>query len=161
MIRSECYTEDDEELLRYSTYSFDAAGNMVRQENFDGDRNLTGYTVNEFDQQGNSVTSKTYDANGNICKNALYQYDGKYSLVEYQYGDNNKLRAYSIYEYDIMGNVARGETYGSTGELTSCLIYEFDAIGNAEIDIYNPDGSEWDFTYSDYGFREYLIRSIR
>ena len=161
MIRSECYTEDDDELLRYSTYSFDAAGNMVRQENFDGDRNLTGYTVNEFDQQGNSVTSKTYDANGNICKNALYQYDGKYSLVEYQYRDNNELLAYSIYEYDIMGNVARGETYSSTGELTRCLIYEFDAIGNAKIDIYNPDGSEWDFTYNDYGSREYLIRLIR
>ena len=161
MIKSECYTEDDEKLLRYFTYSFDADGNMVRQETFDGDRILIGYTVNEFDQQGNSVTSKTYDANGNICEKNLYQYDGKYSLVEHQYGDSNELLAYSVYEYDVVGNIARGETYSSNGELTNCLIYEFDAIGNAEIDIYNPDGSEWDFAYNGYGSREYLIRLIR
>ena len=162
MIRLECYDGDDEKLLRYSTYSFDADGNMVRQENFDGERNLTEYVVNEFEQQGATVTSKIYDANGTYQGKDLYQYDGKHSLARYEYSDDNELFEYSVYEYDIMGNIARGETYSSTGELTSFLIYEFDAIGNAEIiDIYNPDGSEWGFTASDYGCREYLIRLIR
>ena len=165
MTKLECYLKIEREwrLARYNVYSFDAAGNRVQKEYYE-DGKLIRYTVNEFDQQGNTVTSKVYNADGTLNTNSLYKYNGDYYTVEYQYGQNNELLAYRIYEYDAIGNIAWEGTYNQNNELIDYFLYEFHTVADPTKYVYNPEDGSLNldsFVTGADGDKAYLIRQAR
>ena len=163
LIKLEYYIKSDFEekwdLAWYYVYSFDATGNRVRKELYE-DGTLYYTIVNEFDQQGTMVTSKKYNADGTLSTNSLYKY-GNHCTVEYQYGQNDRLRAYRVYEYDAKGNVAWEETYNQNDELIEYSLYEFHIVTTPTKYVYNLDDGSLNYFTGEDGDEAYLIRRVR
>lgn len=115
---------DGDELVAYSTYKYDAAGNLTEQAIYTPAGTLDERSVYEYDANGNNIKAMYYDA------------EGLNGYVEYVYSEDNKCIRRTFYypsgitercdEYDKDGNTLKRSDYDEEGELTFCVEYIYE-----------------------------------
>ena len=111
---------------------YDAEGRVIKEGWMKYLSNGTAekYTTYEYDAMGNLVKQSLYDYNGNLQN--CYEYYGTgdlKNLYNYIYDDKGNLDRYSFQEYNTMGKCIKSSIY-SDGYLREYRIYEYDAEGN-------------------------------
>ena len=142
------------------TKAFDKAGNLLKQETFDGNGKLTSSLSSDYDAKGNhtkntrfdaaanvsEVTTLTYEANGNLLNEKTLRNQEVFSETIYDYLKNNlskkthknrysQVDYYFTFEYDAAGNLVK-QSYFGNNQLVNSTSFEYDNRGNKTKESY-------------------------
>lgn len=122
--------------------TYDAYGNTIKTESFDGNGIATGSTAATFDVNGNRTKSQAFDANGNSTGYQTFSYDSNGNNTEFAYYDGlNLLIGKVLYFYDINGSMVNKQNYNSSSTLTSYINYSYDSFGSlVKSETFNAGG---------------------
>lgn len=144
-----------ETCIRQEVYTYDALGNRIRSDTFDGLgtpsclTNTYATIIREYTTTGEVTQEEYYDENGEPCL---------YGKTAFRYA----------YEYDHAGNIIETRKYGTDGELLpesggepAYSRFEFDSLGNCiyatfyneNNELFNGSYSSAEYLYDAMGYR--------
>jgi antitoxin component YwqK of YwqJK toxin-antitoxin module len=114
------------ELEEYTQYTYDEESLLlVRKERFDSSNTLFEKVVYEY-EGGLRVRKTTYDAGDSVTSYHTYEYGDENRLIaDTLYTGNEKLQTRSTYKYDEGGNRIRWNVYGQTETLLAYTVYTY------------------------------------
>jgi hypothetical protein len=138
-LKKEVQENDQYEAIYTTTYTYDAAGNEIKNETKRGPGDKFGITANEFVESTwvNGQLSKTVYKNyeGVIEKATTFTYDAKGNKIKEAYAPVF-LYAAKIFTYDAKGNKVTDTYLDKEGKPSSEWAYEYDKKGNLVKRIY-------------------------
>ncbi len=111
----------------YILYRYDAKGNLIEQQNYQGKDSLTNRLVYTFDEKDRKISMVRYDLKGKINLKEKYSYGNSNNIIkEYTAYDNTTNWKYRcINKYDFLGRLIDSRTYYSDS-LSSHKGYAYD-----------------------------------
>lgn len=124
------------ELLAWTLYKYDAAGNRIEESEFHKGE-LMRRDTHTYDQNGKKISTSRYDSlidsGDNPDMKWEYQYDSKNNLLAVNaYDSDGSTLSKTRYEYDSAGSVTEEVHYESGGSLShrTIYVYKYDSKGN-------------------------------
>jgi len=115
----------------YTTYEYDAAGNILKVSSYGPTGVLSISTTFEYDAAGNKIKISNFIVTGALAGYVTLEYDAAGNEVKVSsYGPTGLLLTYTTTEYDAAGKVSKSSTYGSTGVISEYTTYEYNAAGD-------------------------------
>jgi len=114
----------------FTTYSYDAAGQVTEQVNYNRDGTVLSRFTYTYDLSGNPVTIETLDG---ICH---YEYDAIGQLTQVTYPDGNS----TSYQYDAAGNRISVTDKGITTAYTTNVLNQYTQAGSTTF-TYDKNGN--------------------
>jgi len=138
----------------YNTY--DANGNLTREELYDSEYEPNGWNEYVYDVNGCKTSCDFYNKKGNLEKRSEYTYDTtlKLTLVE-DYNSKHVKQGWHEYKYDSLGKNTEVVDYGSNKKVGWKTTSEYDSFGrltrNTRYDSKNRAKSWVDTMYDENG----------
>ncbi len=129
-------------LTEYSSYIYDANGNNILNQNFNGSGVLGNSYANTYDANGNLIQTQALSG-GVLQTSSTYSYDTNGNLIKVQNFDGGGvLQSYSTYAYDVSGYQTQYKGFNSSGVLQTVGNYTYDADGNlTKQEYFNSSGA--------------------
>ncbi len=136
---------DDGTINYYSEYTFDDKGNIIEQNDYDGEGNYISGALTEFNENSKITLYQIFDENKQIIEWTEYGWDEEGRMIlNVEYDGNGAVTSRYTCEYDKNGNMLNSATYG-----------ENDQLEGREEATYNEDGTT--NTYLSYDGEENVI----
>lgn len=125
-------------LKEYSTYTYDANGNITRENVYNSKDEMTRYTKNTYYTYGGQSyvrTSLTYDKDNRVLSGKAYQRKGHDLQKEITYTTNREISEYTVYEAasfpDASGETVfqkESNTYDKNDNLKFYTVYDYELL---------------------------------
>jgi len=120
-----------------STYSYDATGNLLRENHFSPEGQPSSYETYAYDSQNRQIENITYSLNGKEFERISYKYFSERLELEMtrkiDYGDGNKHSARYLIKLNEKAQGTRWAEYDLKGSLSPEYIsFEYDDEGNVK-----------------------------
>lgn len=123
-----------------STYAYDAAGRLLRQNNFSPEGRYTGFETYTYDAQGRLTGSTMYNRDGKETGQQTYTYSAKRREVvatwNFYYDGRVGKPSKNLLFYDEAGRWTKRMNYDPSGREDGYVTFEYDARGNFVKDVH-------------------------
>ena len=134
------YDEDGHQLVQYwwsddgrlgeIVCQYDASGDLVREETYDG-QELSSYSVYEYDESNGQRARKDYYPDGSLHRVTKYEYNKQGQVIKQsEYDSKGELTVIRTTEYNSFGEKISESGYDAEGKLFIYDVYEYDEKGN-------------------------------
>ncbi len=116
----------NDEAESWSTFEYDAKGNMIKQTNYEKDGSVLDYTVYEYDDNSNKIKDVWYL--NDSSQTSIYEYDNDKLIKVSIYDANGAFARYVLYTYkdDLVEKTC---FYNAQDTLTYEVNFEYDKKG--------------------------------
>ena len=124
------YWWDDDGRLGEIVYQYDASGDLVREETYDG-QELLHYCIYEYYKSNGQRVRKDYYSDGSLFRIIEYEYNKQGQIVKQsEYDSKGQLTVIRTTEYDSFGKKISESGYDAEGKLFIYDVFEYDEKGN-------------------------------
>ena len=157
LVRQQDYDAEGAPLNR-TEWTYDGKGNQIREQYYTQNGEPGDWTEHTYDAEGKDLGWQYYNADGSLGGRTEYTYDEQGNRIREQYyADGEHIRGTMTYTYDSGGRQTGKEGYGEDGAVISCSQYEFDEAGNQVLWREDQDGDGETDIWIEYTYKAFTV----